>query len=132
MSDALTAAIEEIGEEVIERALVQYRSPDRPRAPFWGLMLRTQSGLHLIYSEEHNWFSRLMRREAPAHHRISIPNDTIKSIEVPEFGGRLRRLLKGITAVARIVQHDETVTEVEVDQSGAKLLDAALKNLAHE
>lgn len=122
---SLDDVVAEIGEEIERRALVQYLERDRMANPRWGLLILTDSSLHVIYGTGQNLVGKLLNQGAPQQRRSSIRLDEIDRIELPPRGSFLRRLVRGPTRTAILDVRERGRIELDVDDDGAEIVEIA-------
>jgi len=127
----LQAIIAGLGEEVQQKALVQYYPPDSGRRPMWGLALLTQSTLHIVYGHGENWATRIIQSSTMEQETIAIPRDTIADVELPTAPTGIRRLFSGPTRVATVRTRDGDAVRLEIDDDGESLLRASRRHPGH-
>ena len=113
-----------IGEDIDERALVQYYEPDAKGPPFWALVLLTAGNLHIIYGESMNWLSKLTQSGQPTLHLESVRLESIERVNVPERGGLWTRLVRGPTRTVEIECRDRVNLRFEIDSEADAFFEA--------
>lgn len=108
----LEAAIRELGEPIVARDLCQV-APRDSTIPEWCLLLLTETALIILHSKSRNWASRLIGTGTEENSARRIPIESIESIQAPERGSWLSRLVRGPT-VTVVVQLRDGSRPVEI------------------
>lgn len=124
----LQAIIAGFGEEVEQKALVQFYPPDSGRRPLWGLALLTRSTLHIVYGHGENWATRMIQSSSIEQETIAIPRNSIVAVELPPTPTGIRRLFNGPTRVATVRTSDGSAVRLEIDDEGESLLRASRRH----
>ncbi len=122
--DPLDSILAQIGEEIAGKALIQYVDDDTRQTRHWGLLLVTESAVHVVYGRTKNWFSRAFGDGTPEHTIISVPRTAITGVDLPPRRGFRQRMLYGRTGPATIHRALGSDLVLDVDQDAIALLES--------